>query len=240
MINAAGDIASQLNMPKAKSAEKSESLFEVTLTEKFSMTPKYGRKVGPSVVPPQRTLDLVEASEKLVDVNIMPEMEFALSKYEHPLLNKTPTFVKHQLNPNPIPNSGRKSASRIVLSSLKMAVFDQISQANQLSTPMKSSTCKKHVVSDLDINKENIDNSGMTAAEPKKDVKTNSKSSGENKLGTNMSLRQLQKILKEKLRITNKAQNTKDNNNDSVGNARVALQTISENRMPNIVAEAEE
>ncbi|KAF2306652.1 hypothetical protein GH714_020100 [Hevea brasiliensis] len=131
----------------------------------------------------------------LVDI---PEEEFAVAAYECvQTLNKSPTSLK-QMSPYQTVVSG-----------------DQVTGGMVISSPFAANTIQ-------DFNKENIDNSGRKV-EPNKE-KVKKKIVEEEKKYEDFSVRQLTKMLKEKLEIANQ----KNGGVSKVG-TRPALQVLTEN-----------
>ncbi|XP_059667378.1 uncharacterized protein LOC132312854 [Cornus florida] len=100
------------------------------------------------------------------------------------------------------------------------------------SLPPTRSGMMTHV---LDDNKENIDNSGrkldVTREKGKKNKNTASEDDNQLKSLHDASLRQLTKMLKEKLQITNEVNNYEEKNTSTGTRPRTALQKLPENRM---------
>ncbi|KAJ6763317.1 ASPARTIC/GLUTAMIC ACID-RICH PROTEIN [Salix purpurea] len=151
------------------------------------------------------------SAETLVDITVMSQEEFYMAPA--PALNKTPS--------PPLSTPGQTGLSSFADDTLQ----GQFPRPTEL-IPRKSSA-KKHSTSwkIIDaINKENIDDSGIEV-EPKKERANNNVVIGE-KILDEFSLRQLRKMMKEKLQIANN-KNSEEDNDTKVGKTRLALQTLN-------------
>ncbi|KAG8647906.1 titin homolog [Manihot esculenta] len=145
-------------------------------------------------------------------------------------LNKSPTSLK-QMSPYQTVVSGDQvtggTVSTVISSPFAAnTIQGQFPRPNE-STARKSSTKKQATIQKIinaDINKENVENSGRKV-EPKKD-KIKKKEAEEEKQYEDISLRQLTKMVKEKLQIANK---NNDGRNISKVGTRPALQVLTEN-----------
>ncbi|KAJ6433837.1 hypothetical protein OIU84_017526 [Salix udensis] len=158
------------------------------------------------------------SAETLVDITVMSQEEFYMAPA--PALNKTPSPPCQPLD------AGGAITGQTGLSSFADDTLQgQFPRPTEL-IPRKSSA-KKHSTSwkIIDaINKENIDDSGIEV-EPKKEGANNNAVIGE-KILDEFSLRQLRKMMKEKLQIANN-KNSEEDNDTKVGKTRLALQTLN-------------
>lgn len=161
------------------------------------------------------------SAENLVDITVMSQEEFAMAPF--PALDKTPSSPCQPLVAGAI--TGQTGLSPFADDTLQ----GQFPRPTEL-VPKKSSTKKQPTSWQMidAINKENIDDDGGKKMEPRKE-KENNKVIGE-KILDEFSLRQLRKMMKEKLQIANN-KNSEEDNDTKVGKTRLALQTLAdENR----------
>ncbi|KAG6752078.1 hypothetical protein POTOM_044297 [Populus tomentosa] len=161
------------------------------------------------------------SAENLVDITVMSQEEFAMAPF--PALDKTPSSPCQPLVAGAI--TGQTGLSPFADDTLQ----GQFPRPTEL-VPKKSSTKKQPTSWQMidAINKENIDDDGGKKMEPHKE-KENNKVIGE-KILDEFSLRQLRKMMKEKLQIANN-KNSEEDNDTKVGKTRLALQTLAdENR----------
>ncbi|CAK7340122.1 unnamed protein product [Dovyalis caffra] len=159
------------------------------------------------------------SSETLVDITVMSQEEITMAA--PPELGKNPASpYQRRVAGGAIP--GQTGLSPFAADTLQ----GQFPRPTELS-PRKSSTKKQptiwKMIDALEINKENIDESGKNV-ELKKE-KANNKVIGEN-ISDELSLRQLRKMMKEKLQIANDNKHSEENNDTKVGKTRLALQTL--------------
>lgn len=148
------------------------------------------------------------------------EQELAAAAYKYiQTLNKSPTSLKQTSRYQPVVSSDHVTAGMVISSPSATNRIQDQSHLSTESTPRKYSTKKQtsQKIMYPDFNKENIDNSARKI-EPNKD-KVKKKVVDEEKKFEEVSLRQLSKMLKEKLQIANK-------NNEGT---RPALQVLTEN-----------
>ncbi|KAJ6877560.1 hypothetical protein NC651_030343 [Populus alba x Populus x berolinensis] len=152
------------------------------------------------------------SAENLVDITVMSQEEFVMAPFPcQPLVAGAIT--------------GQTGLSPFADDTLQ----GQFPRPTEL-VPKKSSTKKQPTSWQMidAINKENIDDDGGKKMEPHKE-KENNKVIGE-KILDEFSLRQLRKMMKEKLQIA-KNKNSEEDNDTKVGKTRLALQTLAdENR----------
>ncbi|KAJ6975239.1 hypothetical protein NC653_031175 [Populus alba x Populus x berolinensis] len=161
------------------------------------------------------------SAENLVDITVMSQEEFAMAPF--PALDKTPSSPCQPLVAGAI--TVQTGLSPFADDTLQ----GQFPRPTEL-VPKKSSTKKQPTSWQMidAINKENIDDDGGKKMEPRKE-KENNKVIGE-KILDEFSLRQLRKMMKEKLQIANN-KNSEEDNDTKVGKTRLALQTLAdENR----------
>lgn len=159
------------------------------------------------------------SAETLVDITVMSQEEFYMAPA--PALNKTPSPPCQ-----PLVAGGAITGQTGLSSFADDTLQGQFPRPTEL-IPRKSSA-KKHSTSwkIIDaINKENIDDSGIEV-EPKKERANNNVVIGE-KILDEFSLRQLRKMMKEKLQIANNKNSEEDNDTKQVGKTRLALQTLN-------------
>ncbi|KAJ6693717.1 hypothetical protein OIU85_004489 [Salix viminalis] len=159
------------------------------------------------------------SAETLVDITVMSQEEFYMAPA--PALNKTPS-----------PPCQPLVAGGAITGQTGLSSFADDTLQGQFPRPTESiprkSSAKKHSTSwkIIDaINKENIDDSGIEV-EPKKERANNNVVIGE-KILDEFSLRQLRKMMKEKLQIANNKNSEEDNDTKQVGKTRLALQTLN-------------
>lgn len=143
------------------------------------------------------------SAETLVDITVMSQEEFYMAPA--PALNKTPSPPCQ-----PLVAGGAITGQTGLSSFADHTLQGQFPRPTEL-IPRKSSA-KKHSTSwkIIDaINKENIDDSGIEV-EPKKEGANNNVVIGE-KILDEFSLRQLRKMMKEKLQIANNKNSEEDN-----------------------------
>ncbi|KAJ6379657.1 hypothetical protein OIU76_016327 [Salix suchowensis] len=160
------------------------------------------------------------SAETLVDITVMSQEEFYMAPAA-PALNKTPSPPCQ-----PLVAGGAITGQTGLSSFADDTLQGQFPRPTEL-IPRKYSA-KKHSTSwkIIDaINKENIDDSGIEV-EPKKERANNNVVIGE-KILDEFSLRQLRKMMKEKLQIANNKNSEEEDNDTKVGKTRLALQTLN-------------
>ncbi|KAK9272941.1 hypothetical protein L1049_003320 [Liquidambar formosana] len=189
---------------------------------------------------PMPEMESNKKSNAWVDYAYEIEAEKMTTTHEcqSPSSNKTPTSVKQRSPLGPLVSDGKDAGEENPLSTWAVdPLLGHIPRPTQL-TPRKSSTKKKQTtiqrhVSDDD--KENIDKSTGRKVEPRKEKEKKLRKETAEKSLNEASLRQLTKMLKEKLQISNDNKNNDDNKNvskqEEVGKKRPALQTLTENQM---------
>ncbi|XP_061946638.1 uncharacterized protein LOC133670159 isoform X1 [Populus nigra] len=162
------------------------------------------------------------SAENLVDITVMSQEEFAMAPA--PALDKTPSSPCQPLVAGAI--TGQTGSSAPFADDTLQGQFPRPTELiSKKSSTKKQPTSWKMIDA---INKENIDDGGKKA-EPHKE-KENNKVIGE-KILDEFSLRQLRKMMKEKLQIANNKNSEEDNDTKQVGKTRLALQTLAdENR----------
>uniref|UniRef100_A0A3N7GS62 Uncharacterized protein n=1 Tax=Populus trichocarpa TaxID=3694 RepID=A0A3N7GS62_POPTR len=157
----------------------------------------------------------------LVDITVMSQEEFAMAPA--PALDKTPSSPCQPLVAGAI--TGQTGSSAPFADDTLQGQFPRPTELiSKKSSTKKQPTSWKMIDA---INKENIDDGGKKV-EPHKE-KENNKVIGE-KILDEFSLRQLRKMMKEKLQIANN-KNSEEDNDTKVGKTRLALQTLAdENR----------